>query len=129
MPPVKGIPSAQKELMSRHMVKLEDLAVQKKALETDYKDTLAQLLALQIQHNVDAVEGKSFVANLIRPVRQIILPKKVAKLLSYAEYVAVATPTLSALKEIMTEEQLQRVTDTEAGDPFLKLSKLGPREA
>ena len=129
MPPAKVVPLAQKELMSRHMVKLEDLAVQKKALEAAYKDTLSQLLTLQIQNNVDAVEGKSFVANLIRPVRQIILSKKVAKLLSYAEYVAVATPTLSALKDILTEEQLQKVTDTEEGDPFLKLSKLGPRGA
>lgn len=124
----KPVPPAQKKLMAQHMSELEDLALQRKDLEVFYKDTLAQLLVLQLKNNVDAVEGSNFVANVIRPMRQTILPKKVAKLLSYEEYVTVATPTLAALGGVLTEEQVARVTTTEPGEPFLKLSKLGPRE-
>ena len=126
---VKSIPPAQKALMKNLMAQLEDLTQQKATLETQHKAAVSQLLALQMQHNIDSLEGKAFVANVIRPVRLSVLPKKVAKILSYAEYVNVAKPTLAALKEVLTEDQMGTVTESEAGEPFLKLSKLGPREA
>ena len=113
-----------KASMTKYLSKLEILKQQMADLKVEYDTTLALLCALQDKHKIDAVEGKNYQSNLIRPTKQIVAVNGVVKLLTYAEYSAIATPTLKALKETLTEEQFGSVVDVVDEDPYLKLTKI-----
>ena len=119
---------AAKTTMSKYLAKLELLKQQMASLKVEYDATLSLLCALQDKHKIDAVEGKVYQSNLIRPTKQIVAVSRVVKLLTYAEYSAIATPTLKALKETLTEAQFGSVVDVVDEEPYLKLTKI-KREA
>src|SRR3990167_1093513 len=113
-----------KASMTKYLSKLEILKQQMADLKVEYDTTLALLCALQDKHKIDTIEGNAYQSTLIRPTKQIVAVNRVVKLLTYSEYSAIATPTLKALKETLTEEQFVSVVDVVEEDPYLKLTKI-----
>lgn len=122
MPPRK-YPLTVTSLMAKYLTRLETIKNQLAKLKVGYDATVALLLAVQDKHKVDVVQGVEYSSTLIRPTKQIVVVGRVVKLLTYAEYSAIATPTLKSLKETLTEAQLSSVVDLVDEEPYLRLTK------